>query len=114
MAKSFKEQITWWNSPEDRHWKRRLQIAELLCLAAIAAACVAIYATTPGPKEFAGVVYLFGLSLTVSLAVVTQFIAQEHSVSRYVRFFVILGLGLGVGLLAGLEFMILSSLNNLP
>ena len=101
MANTVAEKIAWHRSPESRRWKRRVQFVELVFIAAmVVSACIG-FTIHDGPKGLESVFYLFAGCLLLSTAMLGPFILRDESVSRYVRSFIILGLGSGAGCLAG-------------
>ena len=99
--KTIAERIAWHKSPETRSWKRKLQFVEIIIMAAMVVSCCIGFAIIDGPKRFEGVFYLFAGTLLASLAVTGPFLLRDVTVSRYVRWFIILGFLSGAGCLVG-------------
>ena len=112
MAKTFAETVTWHKLPENRPWKRKLQFFELVFLSVAVVACCFGVAFYDGPKSFEAAFYLFAGSLLISLGMLGSFILRDESVSRYIRTFIVLGLGSGTGCLAGFGVLMLTTASN--
>ena len=109
MARTFSERIAWHKAPETRRWKRRLQVIELIVMAAmVVTACVG-FAIVDGPKRFEPMFYLFAGCMLASMAILVPFFLSDESVSRYVRSVLLLGLLSGAGCLAGFGFVVVTS-----
>ena len=112
MAKTFSEHVAWYKSPETRRWKRRVQFIELAFFATMVISSGLGFALYDGPKRFEIPFYAFAGGILASLLVLGPFVLRDEAVSRYIRAFLILGLGSGAGGLAGFGFLILTSMAN--
>ena len=110
MTQTVAERFAWYGLPETRSWKRRVQFFELVFIAAMVILSCIGFAISEGPKGFEAAFYMFAFGLLLSLSILGPFILNDQSVSRYVRSFLLLGLGCGAGCLAGFGFVILTSM----
>ena len=112
MAKTIKEHIEWYSLPETRPWKRKVQFVEIVFFALSVMACLISFAVYEGPKKYETMFYLFGGCLLACTLALSRFMLLDTTVSRYIRWFILLGLIAGIGLLALSGFMIMVNLKN--